>query len=83
MPYFPATYFIVGYSGLSCVIGIGGIDGSCTCFCFYVSAMFRSIQYDLKKAFEIHAEEDGRWTQFIAILLETENIEYRIFLTYV
>lgn len=61
MPYYPATFIFIGYSGLATVIGIGGIDGSCTSFCFYVGAMFKAIQYDLKKTFEAYANQDGRY----------------------
>lgn len=60
MPFYPITYAIIAYSGLVTVIGLGGIDGSCTSFCLYVAAMFKSIQYDLKKMFEVYADQDGQ-----------------------
>nr|AOE48072.1 putative odorant receptor OR6 [Scaeva pyrastri] len=50
-PVYPLTYISMSYSGVMTVFTFCGVDGCFVGLCFYISALFRMIQYDIQELF--------------------------------
>lgn len=54
----------MGYSGWSTVYTFVGVDSFFVTFCLYTSALFRNIQYDIKKALSDLPQSDFQLLSF-------------------
>lgn len=52
-------YCLVGYTGYATIYTFSGVDSFFVTFCLYLSAVFKSIQYDIKKALSDLPQNDS------------------------